>query len=260
MGRIRTIKPEFFRSRSLAQCSRDARLTFQGLWIEADDHGRGVADTRLIKGAVWPLDDDITPETVETHLQELESTRHLMLFHVSGERYYEVLAWEKHQAPAYRRGEAKYPSPPAGTSERDILHDSARPEVQESALIGKGREVDIETARNCTIPKDFTPDEILRTWATTRGIRSNIDLETEKFVNHFVAKGERKKDWRAAWRNWMINADEFSKTKSKSNYEGFVDSEPVALGASPMFPPGAEGERLRDEFYSGVSITLPGES
>lgn len=216
MGRIRTIKPEFFRSRSLSQCSRDSRLTFQGLWIEADDHGRGVADTRVIKGAVWPLDDDITPETVEMHLQELESTRHLMLFHVSGERYYEVLAWEKHQAAAYRRGEAKHPVPPAETTNRDILHDFARSEVQESALIGKGREVYIETARNRTIPEGFEIDDSMRTWAKEKGIRSDIDFETEKFKDHFKSTGGLKKDWIATWRNWMRTADGFTAAKQSS--------------------------------------------
>lgn len=34
--------------------------------------------------------------------------------------------------------------------------------------------------------------------------------------------------------------------------------EPVALGAGPMFPPGAEGERLREEFYSGEPVNLSG--
>ena len=173
MGRMRTIKPEFFRSRSIARCTREARLTFQGLWCEADDHGRGIADARLLKGAIWPLDDDITIDDIEDHLEELRATGHIILYNAipgvanatnshpnattesgsatfsatnatrnaTAERYYAVVAWESHQSPAFRRGEAKYPLPPAKTP----LHDeackemqAADKEMQESALLGTG--------------------------------------------------------------------------------------------------------------------------
>lgn len=113
MARIRTLKPEFFRSRSLAKVSRDARLTFQGLWCEADDAGRGIADGRILKGTIWPLEDDITPEVVEGHLSELERTGHVRFYEVDGDRYYLVLSFEVHQAAAYRRAQPIYPEPPA---------------------------------------------------------------------------------------------------------------------------------------------------
>lgn len=40
MPRIRQVKPEFYLDDELAQCSRDARLLFPGLWILADRAGR----------------------------------------------------------------------------------------------------------------------------------------------------------------------------------------------------------------------------
>ncbi len=132
MGRIRTLKPEFFRSRSLARCSVCARLTFQGLWTEADDFGRGVADTRLLKGAIWALDDAITPETVESHLAELAETGHIVLYESDGERYYAIINWEKHQAASHRRGAAVYPPPPAQTESCTFLHADACKEVQDA--------------------------------------------------------------------------------------------------------------------------------
>jgi hypothetical protein len=57
MARIRTIKPEFFTSLTIASLPIEARLTFIGLWTHADDEGRCVDDTRLIRAALWPLDD-----------------------------------------------------------------------------------------------------------------------------------------------------------------------------------------------------------
>lgn len=57
MARIRTIKPSFFTSLTIAKLSVETRLTFIGLWTHVDDEGRCVYDARLIKAAVWPLDD-----------------------------------------------------------------------------------------------------------------------------------------------------------------------------------------------------------
>lgn len=146
MGRIRTIKPSFFRSRSLAKVTVAARLTFQGLWCEADDAGIGVADSRILKGAIWPLDDDITHETVENHLKQLAETGHINVYETDSDRYYQIVAWAAHQAPAFRRGSAKYPQPVDNpgtgpetgqkdplTSQNTNLHFSASQEVQKSA-------------------------------------------------------------------------------------------------------------------------------
>ena len=141
MGRIRTIKPEFFRSRSLARCPLAARMTFAGLWTEADDHGRGVADPRILKGALWALDDDVTHSHVSAHLDVLNETGHIHLYESDGETYYEIANWSDHQAAAYRRGEAKYPAP------EEYLAPVSHLRVQESADgtqagAGSGREVE----------------------------------------------------------------------------------------------------------------------
>ncbi len=138
MGRMRTLKPDFFRSRSLARVPMAARLTFQGLWCEADDHGRGIADARLLKGSVWPLEDEMTSAEVAAHLGDLERTGHIRLYEIAGEAYYEICSWEEHQAAAYRRGDAIHPLPPAHTPSPDMPHDqscekvrAARPDVLE---------------------------------------------------------------------------------------------------------------------------------
>lgn len=112
--RIRSLKPGFFRSRSLAKCDPLARLTFAGMWTEADDHGRGVADARLIKGAIWALDDHITHLHVSAHIDMLAATEHIILYRVGDETYFQVLNWEPHQSAAFRRGGPQYPAVSAG--------------------------------------------------------------------------------------------------------------------------------------------------
>ena len=62
MARIRTIKPEFWLSEQVARCSREARLTFVGMWNFADDRGVHPATPRLLKAALYGLDDDVTAD------------------------------------------------------------------------------------------------------------------------------------------------------------------------------------------------------
>lgn len=149
MARIRTIKPAFFRSRSLAKVSRDARLTFQGLWCEADDAGNGVADPRILVGAIWPLDDDVGWEQVRDHLSELAATGHIRLYQSDGDDYYSIVKFEEHQAAAYRRGDAQYPPPPDTPPDQGSRGavQPARGDVQaapDGVLEGNGREGNME--------------------------------------------------------------------------------------------------------------------
>lgn len=131
MARIRTLKPEFFRSKKLARCSLAARLTFEGLWCEADDHGRGEAESRVLAGAIWPLDDDIGWQEVDGHLDELEKVGCIRLYVVGGDRYYEIPSWEEHQSAAFRRGKAIHPEP-LPDADCSTLHASACTEVQDA--------------------------------------------------------------------------------------------------------------------------------
>src|SRR5690348_14073734 len=96
MARIRTIKPTFFTSLTVAGLTVEQRLTFIGLWTHVDDEGRCTYDPRLIKAALWPLDDR-TSKDVESDIRAL--TEHSLITHyVVGERsYLEVNGWAEHQ-------------------------------------------------------------------------------------------------------------------------------------------------------------------
>lgn len=188
MARIRTIKPEFFRSRSLAKCSRDARTTFQGLWAEADDAGRGIADARILKGSIWPLDDDLGHEDVERHLHELADTGHIKFYEVDGERYYLIINWEKHQAAAYRRGEPVHPAPPW-----DAPHDDACKEVQDArvgVLEGKGREGNEEGEGNDPAPLGCAR-ELIAVWESLQPGRKHTPSDLANVLAVVQAGHER---------------------------------------------------------------------
>ena len=82
MARIRTIKPEFFTSESIAAIRPyRARLTFVGLWTHATDQGRCRDNAKLIKAAVWPLEDDVTVTDVEDDLTTLAQLGRIIRYH-----------------------------------------------------------------------------------------------------------------------------------------------------------------------------------
>jgi len=56
MARIRTIKPEFWDDEKLSLVSRDARLTFIGMWTFSDDYGVVKGASVWLKSKIFPYD------------------------------------------------------------------------------------------------------------------------------------------------------------------------------------------------------------
>lgn len=110
MARIRSIKPEFFTSLTIAQLSFTARLTFIGMWTEADDEGRLLYDARLLKGAIWALDER-TADDVDSDVRELTEVSLITQYTVGARVYIQINGWKEHQK-VNRPSESKYPPPP----------------------------------------------------------------------------------------------------------------------------------------------------
>lgn len=94
MPRIRTIKPDAFKSDSLSLVPRGTRWTFAGLWTYADDEGRARDDARLIKAELYPLDDDMTRDEVEADLRRLAEIDGICRYEVGGKRYLHMPNWD----------------------------------------------------------------------------------------------------------------------------------------------------------------------
>jgi hypothetical protein len=110
MPRIRNVKPEFFTSESVAELPLRTRLTWIGLWTHSDNYGRSRDNVRTIKGAVWPLDDDVSLEDIEEDLQILAEKRRLVRYEVDGKRYLVITNWGEHQYGAFK-DKPKHPGP-----------------------------------------------------------------------------------------------------------------------------------------------------
>lgn len=113
MARIRTIKPEFWTSEQVMDCSTNARLLFIGLWNFCDDAGRMAASARRIKASVFPSD-DFSSDDVRRMIDELSANGLLHLYVVDGIEYLCVTGW-RHQK-IDKPQTSKLPPPPDPTS------------------------------------------------------------------------------------------------------------------------------------------------
>ncbi|WP_426314547.1 hypothetical protein ACN9MF_28410 [Methylobacterium fujisawaense] len=95
MARIRTIKPEYWTSEQVMECSPLARLLFIGLWNFCDDAGRMAMSPKRIKAQVFPSD-DITSSDVLGLLQELSANELIRFYIVDGKEFLLVTGW-RHQ-------------------------------------------------------------------------------------------------------------------------------------------------------------------
>jgi hypothetical protein len=114
MARIRTIKPEFWKSEDIARLSRNARLTFIGLWSYVDDNGVGRDNEKLIAAELYPLEDDPREALAIVHrdLDELARECRVVRYTVSGRPFLYVVNWKLHQK-IDRPNKERYPLPEA---------------------------------------------------------------------------------------------------------------------------------------------------
>jgi hypothetical protein len=122
MPRIRSIKPEFFKSAKIGALSARARLLFVGTWTEADDYGNLLGSAKYLSGAIFPFDSDATPRRVNAWLQELTDAALITPYEVEGVRYLHIRGWDEHQKISHP-GAARAPDFPNGT----VLAPEAEP-------------------------------------------------------------------------------------------------------------------------------------
>ena len=110
MGRIRSIKPEFFQDEDLAELSPLHRILFAGLWTEADREGRLEDRPKRLKAMLLPYDE----ADVDEMLQDLADhrTRFIQRYEVEGRRFILIPRFTKHQRPNSRESTSVIPAPP----------------------------------------------------------------------------------------------------------------------------------------------------
>ena len=97
MGRIRTIKPEFWIDEKVGGLKRDERLLFLGLLNLADDEGVLKAAPAFIKGQIFAYDEDLSVTDIKEWLVALVGARVLVSFDYNNEKYFLIRTFKSHQ-------------------------------------------------------------------------------------------------------------------------------------------------------------------
>jgi hypothetical protein len=200
MARIRTIKPEFFTSSQVVECSPIARLMFVGLWCFCDDGGVHPDDTRRIKMEVFP-GDDLSTEAVAAMVDELLAVGLLARFSAAGASWLCVTGWhhQKIDRPTFR-----FPQPEKSPNGRQSLADNSsstrRADAEASPpegsrLEGKGVE---SNGRVAAPPCGTTPDDVIKAWNATAGTRKVRKLTPGRRKQLRTRLSEADWEWRTA--------------------------------------------------------------
>lgn len=231
MARIRSIKPEFWSSEQVMECSPTARLLFIGLWNFCDDAGNHVASAKTIKAEIFP-GDDISSTDVQRMLDELSSNS-LIAFYANGEKQYlHVTGWKKHQKidrptfkhPAYSnddRRDLDESSPPEGKGEEGRGEEGEGKKNPPNPPAGAEGKKPVRSKREkITFPafaeacresgeRAIRADDPIFEFAEDAGIpKEFIALAWREFAIRHRESGRLQKDWRAHFRdavrrNWF---------------------------------------------------------
>lgn len=114
MARIRYLKPDFFKDEDIKDLPYEARLFYQGLWVQADREGRGEDRPSRLKIEIMPYDEVDAEKIMQTLALPKKNAKRpfIIRYEVSGERYYQIVNWTKHQKPHKTERNSDIPPPP----------------------------------------------------------------------------------------------------------------------------------------------------
>lgn len=217
MPRIRSIKPEFWTSAQILECSTNARLLFVGLWNFCDDLGRHPDSSKQVKAEIFPSD-PFTDDQIVGWISELKDQSLIIPYVVDGIKYFYVKGW-KHQK-IDRPQPAKYPAPfveDSSTDRRSFVPDkigkdkigkdkdaapNARLETDpEIELFRRGKEV-LGPSAGGLIKKLLTAKE-----GKVPLARASIEVASSKenpreYIGAIIGKRDAPEDLRARGEAW----------------------------------------------------------
>lgn len=160
MARIRTIKPEFWTSEQVADCSPTARLLFIGMWNFCDDGGVHPASYKRIKMEVFP-GDNLTDAQVKKYIDELINAGLIMEYSSQGQSYWYVTGWshQKIDKPISR-----HPLPSLAdrsTNSRIAVGEESTTAHPRNGMESNGMESNGEEIHSCRSEPDDSGKEIV---------------------------------------------------------------------------------------------------
>ena len=208
--RIRTTKPEFWRSRDITSLPIADRFLFIGLWSYVDDNGVGRDELAAIIGDLFA--EDMLRDSRETVARVSEGLSHLSekglicRYSVEGKPFLFVTNWEKHQR-IDKPAKPRFPRPD-GESEVDpspFATDSRH--SRDTPATGTGEQGNRGTVDTSPAVTESDFDEVWKFWpkkverkrsleqfkrvAKARGL-AVISEEIQRFGEAYAATTERQ--------------------------------------------------------------------
>jgi hypothetical protein len=159
MARSRTIRPEFWNDEKLAKVSRDARLTYAGLWATSDDYGVTKGNACWLKSQIYPYDEDLKLSEFQKWISELENIRRIIAFSADDEKFYFIPKFSKHQKvdhPSKQRN----PEPPEDLLSRNSREPLAKesPNRRDETETETETDTETETGKGTSVPLSSSDD------------------------------------------------------------------------------------------------------
>lgn len=188
MGRIRTIKPEFFKHSALFDAEQETglplRLGFAGLWTCCDREGRFKWRPRELKLDVLPYDD-----CEFSRVLDALATRGFLIQYTDGtEVFGHIPSWKSHQFINNKEPSSKLPEPPVNQEHNALVTRDER--VEDASMMrgvkeGKGKEGERKELTLLSIPSTanpvVSPAEVVALWnESTAGRLPAAKLTTKR--------------------------------------------------------------------------------
>lgn len=228
--RIRSTKPEFWRSKRIAAVDWDARLVLKGLESYVDDNGVGKDDVALIVSDVFPHDMYVSPQEtavrVQTAIGVLNQAGLVWRYEADGTDLLYVSWWDTTQL-INRPSKGRFRRPDGTWNYRDseITECSVSPHGAVSAGTGeqgnRGTVKEREPARGdlTLIPDDWQPGLGHQAKAKSLGI-ADINAAAEAFRNHALSEARQSANWDAAFHSWLGSPKTRAAERERNNTTG----------------------------------------
>ena len=198
--RIRSTKPEFYRSRTVASVDWDARFVLKGLESYVDDNGVGKDDIELIASDIFPRDLAREGSRVLARLSEAISRLHhaglVWRYEADGQMLIYVSSWESVQRVDKPQA-GRMPRPDGTLNYRDsIIRESvANPrEPSRSLAPGTGEQGNRGTGEQSSSSEiaDAIPDAV---------IRDDVERICQRMADRIEGNGAKRPTITKGWRD-----------------------------------------------------------
>ena len=225
MARIRTVKPEFWTSEQVADCSPTTRLLFIGMWNFCDDGGNHPASIKQLKMEVFPSDDILLAQ-IQVMIDELVKNELIAQYTVNNKDYWHVLGWkhQKIEKPNYKHPEYKKTDSEPFADHSPTIRRPFDPVMESNGMESNGICAEEKKGQMSDKPKDkmyvpptrrtyemfaeWSPEPL--TWAQTLKLSSHLvkpeqftDYTLLEFIRSNFGKGEKME---SDWQKFYVNA------------------------------------------------------